>query len=413
VKTKKGLFFNPDGTGRLYMAFLDKAINKIQFKRIDQTTFSGYNFKSYLFDSNDTIYSIGGYGYWRTNGILRFYDSLNSGWEVKKLNQEIPIKFEGQIPYGQGRTIPSEGVSFLYLLIRNNLNFHSQEYLQRFQSLDTAIFLISRLNLKSGDWNILGLVNEKNYKFFDLLGSLISMPFGEITTNDWNGQRGYYLLSFVNNKVYQISEQKQSTLRSWFHDSKWLQNPLLYQVAYSSDSSVVFIRQDLERLELRFTKSDFIDTGMKIYEPAPPVLENHFQVLQYAPLILGVILCGIALFIVYKQRVNHHSNKGHALTSKFTSQELELMQFLNNKSEQTASTEELNTLLGTLRKSTDVQKKVRSEITRSINVKYHNTTFDEEKLIHQVRLENDKRMVKYVIHHKKYQHLLSLLPTNN
>lgn len=413
VKTKQGLFFNPDGTGRLYKAYSEKDSGKILFKRIDETTFAGYNFKSFLFDTNDTIYSIGGYGYWRTNGMLRYYDSLKSGWEVKKLNQEIPIRFEGQIPFGQVKTIPSEGDSLLFLVFRQNSIAINQEYLDSFHSFDSISFLIGVLNIKNGDWITLGHLSEKNRKFFELLGSIISMPFGEITTNDWNGQRGYYLLSFLENKIYQISQQKEYILKSWFHDSRWSQNPLLYQVAYSSDSTLVFIREDLKRLELNFTKVDFIDTGMKIYEPVSPASESNINFCHLAPLALGVILSGVALVIIYKNRRSRHRNNGREVVSKFTQQELEVMQYLSERPEQTATTEELNTLLGTTKKSTDVQKKVRSEITRAINDKYHDLTFDEEKLIHQVRLESDKRMVKYVLEPKKYQKLLSLISVKN
>jgi hypothetical protein len=410
VKTKQGLFFNPDGTGRLYQAYIEKENGKILFKRIDETTFAGYNFKSFFFDSNDTIYSIGGYGYWRINGMLRYYDSLKAGWEVKKLNHEIPIRFEGQIPYGQVKSIPSEGDSLLFLVFRENSAANNQEYLDSFHSFDSTSFLIGSLNIKSGNWITLGYLNEKNLKFFELLGSLISLPFGEIATNDWNGQRGYYLLSFIENKIYQISQQKEYILKSWFHDSKWLQNPLLYQVAYSSDSTLVFIREDLKRLELNLTKSDFIDTGMKIYEPVSSVSEASINLWHYAPLALGFILSGAALVAIYKQRRSRIGIIGQPIVSKFTAQELELMQFLSEQPEHTATTEELNTLLGTTKKSTDVQKKVRSEITRAINERYLELTLDDEKLIHQVRLESDKRMVKYEIDYKKYQHLQSLLP---
>jgi hypothetical protein len=409
VKTSQGLFVNPDGTGRLYKVYIEN--DSVKFKRIDETIFFGYNFHSFLFDSQDVIYSIGGYGFWRGNGILRFYDSLKNGWEMIPLNREILVGNELPLSkkFGIISTYAIKCDSSIYVVYKV-AEIENQEYLKPLINSEAHTTVrIERLNLKSGDWHPIGNVKEKSQEFISQHQKIISLPFGEFTYCKSGAASGFYLLNLAENKIYKIASEKESILQAWLYDEK-VGAFLLNQIIYSKDSTVVFIREDLKRLEITFTKSDFIDTEMKIYEPISNSSGASINFWQYAPLTLGFILSGMALFIIYKKRKTFHGNNGHSSNSKFTIQELELMQFLSEQSEHTATTEELNSLLGTTKKSTDVQKKVRSEITRAINEKYHDITFDEEKLIQQVRLESDKRMVKYVIDHNKYLRLLPLLP---
>lgn len=89
VKTKQGLFVLIDGTGRVYR--VQKQENEIDFVRIDSTHYTGYNFGAYGFAIHDTLFSLGGYGFWRHNGHLRYFKGAQQGWEITALNIEVPI----------------------------------------------------------------------------------------------------------------------------------------------------------------------------------------------------------------------------------------------------------------------------------------------------------------------------------
>jgi hypothetical protein len=60
IKTSKGLFIYPNGSGRSYQVLNNNGT--IEFKRIDSTVFFGYSLGSFPFSYHDTIYSLGGYG---------------------------------------------------------------------------------------------------------------------------------------------------------------------------------------------------------------------------------------------------------------------------------------------------------------------------------------------------------------
>jgi len=67
-----------EGTGQLYELNL-KGLN---FSRIDSTYFRGHNFLSIKFLRNDTLYSLGGSGFWHINNIETFYSPKLHEWEL-------------------------------------------------------------------------------------------------------------------------------------------------------------------------------------------------------------------------------------------------------------------------------------------------------------------------------------------
>jgi hypothetical protein len=77
-KTSSGLKAVFPGTGKVFL--VDTAAGIIE--RIDETYYSGYNFDSYQFIRNDTIYSFGGYGFWIQNNLLTYYSDVRKEWSL-------------------------------------------------------------------------------------------------------------------------------------------------------------------------------------------------------------------------------------------------------------------------------------------------------------------------------------------
>ncbi len=90
ILNKDGLFIPIDGTGRVYQ-ILSNGESDISFLRIDSTIFSGYNIGAYTFNYKDTIFSLGGYGFWQFNGHLRSFNKVNHEWDIIQLNKKLPI----------------------------------------------------------------------------------------------------------------------------------------------------------------------------------------------------------------------------------------------------------------------------------------------------------------------------------
>ncbi|MFM9056495.1 MAG: hypothetical protein ACKOQY_07375, partial [Bacteroidota bacterium] len=70
-----------NGNGQIWQR--DSAGN---WMRKDRTFFGGYNFNAATFG----FMKFGGYGFWRTNGLLLFYVQKTGEWEAAQLSREIP-----------------------------------------------------------------------------------------------------------------------------------------------------------------------------------------------------------------------------------------------------------------------------------------------------------------------------------
>ena len=78
------LFISIAGTGRVY-----EYTGNQTAKRIDNTCLEGYNNSAFNFVYRDTIFSLGGYGFWVANGMLRYFDERSQEWQVKATNKTV------------------------------------------------------------------------------------------------------------------------------------------------------------------------------------------------------------------------------------------------------------------------------------------------------------------------------------
>ena len=96
IKNKKDLYILVEGTGFVYKAIAQNS-SEIAFTRIDSTFFLGYNFKAFNFAYKDTLFSMGGNGYWHTNGQLRYFKP-GFDWDLILLNIEMFLMFPIMLP---------------------------------------------------------------------------------------------------------------------------------------------------------------------------------------------------------------------------------------------------------------------------------------------------------------------------
>ena len=99
----------PVGTSRFRYLLVDCTQQVYRFdmqtrtlERLDNTFFRGYNCYSTKFLRRDTLYSVGGYGFWHTNNILSYYKAINQEWESVNPTANAPHSiyqgFNGYLP---------------------------------------------------------------------------------------------------------------------------------------------------------------------------------------------------------------------------------------------------------------------------------------------------------------------------
>lgn len=390
VKNKKGLFLLPDGTGRVYK--VERTGNSMTIVRQDSSEFFGYNFGCFPFTFNDTLYSFGGYGYWRFNGNLRVFIPQKGGWELENLNREIPFTRVGYT--ASPKWFDQQQGNFWI-----GVSIDSKEGIkQRSKSLKNVLDTVYMLNLQTKDWITIGILSTKTKELASATvnRNLGSSPWGQLIHDDVTNT--VYLLDFNNNNLLTLAEEKAKTLMQVMEASS---------ILYFKDSllHIGLYNRPLDSLQL--SKADFTVTDDPLYRQLNKTsiasLTKNTNSLWLA-LPIAVFMIGLG-YLYYKKR-KHQSNPQSLQQSikfnavkLFDDKEAEILKLLLTNSGKGLGTsiDALNKCLGVSQKNIEIQKKQRSETLIAINRKWRLKNSDQQLLIKKRRIEQDKRSFEYYI----------------
>jgi hypothetical protein len=396
LKNKKGLYLFINSTGRLYKA--EKLVgDSLYFNRLDTTHFYGYNGGAAYFSYKDTIYNFAGYGFWNTNGHLRYYSEFNREWNIKPLNKEIAV-------------VPN----FYHIDQENGILYYTGYDINYAEINSKHRFPVGKLNLKSLDNELLGKLNPAIEKF--LLEKTINPVYipannlnGMIVIFDYNHQ---YLLNFRENKVFKMNNL---AIRDFFLGNSRNQ---VANNCFIEDSTLYFTFAKDTSFQLyhtKITRNDFEAKGIPLFiEPV-----NW-------PLWFGIGLASIAAFTAFFISQKKSAKKNTSFmnvpssilyneeeaqqSNQFTDGELTVIKFIHDasSSRKYASVEEINALLGIGKKTIEVQKKIRTEAISRINHKFRILSGEEQILIERIRSEEDRRYQKYMIRKENMEKFLAI-----
>ncbi len=387
VRTRNSLFALIDGTGRLYEI---KEINgALSAQRIDSTLFFGYNFGAEAFAWRDTIYSFGGYGYWRYNGQLRMYVEDAHEWELTASSMEVPCYTNSDSGF---KTWFDQSSGRLYV---NKMNEKSLG--------PDSIYM---LDLATKVWSPLG----RNTLPVDFLVGQINTPWG-IFCKAKEDFTSFILLDIRHNQVLRLSERKSSDIiRYEKPDSKF----------FFSDSALYLSSDSIYKITL--SRADFIPTDTRIYEgPGQASLVGSMagMILQHWKITTGMMACLLIGFMgsgLLRRKGIQPEAVSEALSDKpaiviFDEKEKGLIKLISENSlrKEKTSIDDINRILGLSDKPQDLQKKHRSDVISSINHKYQYITRSENVLLKKDRSEVDKRSFEYYIKFKDFHSLDGLI----
>jgi hypothetical protein len=368
IKNNKGLYIQIDGTGQVYKA---TKTNKehIIFSRIDSTTYFGHNFGSIKFSYLDTIYNLGGNGYWHFFGHLIYFNE-GKEWDIKKLNEEYKVN----------------SANYYYNQINGTLFYIQKPYNEVSTNKSQSLIKLYKLNLKNYKNEFIGVIDESDFKYNELSTFVASKKLNGSICQYLND---YYLLNFEKNS---ISKLKNLQLISELNGSNKFQTEVVFE-----KNGIVYVSSGNNR-ELKsiiFKESDFELTGYKIY------LKDYSKIYLITSIFL-VLLFAITIirFKVIKSRLIQIFSKQHIINDlEFTQIEKSLIELLISKvdTQQYCDAEEVNKVLGLAKKSLEVQKKIRTEHIHRINHKFKVNYNIDIDLIERHKTEEDRRFLKYGI----------------
>ena len=374
--TPEGLVLHFGRSGKLYR-MEDRGDSLLYFVRMDRTVNYNYNIGSYLFYSQGSIYELGGYGFWKSNGLLRKYTYVNKEWDIAPTSREVHVPLIGGNKY---YAWTDTGGRFVYVPYQTIIN-------DGLLATDNGILIdpVSyRLDVKRGVWEEMGVITENALNMFKSANwSCHPSERGLLL----GFTKGIYYVDFLSNRISFVSDPSlmQTLLRMQDNSLSYFHNGWVYSFnasTYVYDS----LQVDTKR---------FVPTGDVIWRKPFPY-----------DVFAGIALFGLILggLIFYRYRRNNRvvtSPLTVPLDSvhPFTETEQSLLQLLLNRSEKslTANITDINYVLGVKDKSPGMQKKVRSDVMNNLNEKYAFVTRQKEPLVHSIRSESDKRYFEYFI----------------
>ena len=362
IKTDKTAFITTSGTGIVYEQ-KDLSDSIVYFSRIDSTIYDGYNFDDIKFSYRDTLFSVGGFGYWRNNGQIRYF-SENKEWEL--LFPEILFGISSRNIWNLDSkngllSIIAENSDRKSCLLKINLSKHHWEIHESFNNL----FENQILN-----------TNEKPVQIqLNNGGSLLVYT-----------DKVYYLNLSMNT----LKIETNKSLTNFFNKFNVRNNP------------VVNIDDKLIIAHILENKIDSVSFSINNFSDIAPILNDNKQFSRnWIFLILGlvVLIIGIAFYFKF-------SKKPVILFSEF---EKQFLKKLLSKSGKQLDIDSLNYLLGLSKKSVEIQKKNRSEFLNKLDQKLRELLNTEDVLIIRVKDESDKRIFLYQLNEAFFDQINKLV----
>lgn len=400
VRNKIGLYIALNGSGRLYKA--EEGNGDIVFNRIDSTIYFGDNFDSFIFSYKDTLYSLGGYGNWKTKGILRYYVEQKHEWEVMRLNREIPVRT------GQSNDLLwyDQPNGKIYFAIINESNSTTTEIKESYKPGLWA------LDLNTKTWRQLGILNNYIIEILPSLKNIISSPLGQFAAFDNQN----IILDYAHNRIYKLKESKQKELELFPTNSGDL------HISYFIDSTFYSWLSKKNLVDsMKITQADLELLKENIYKESETNNQKSTTSLSHKLWwVTGLISFFILGYYIGKKRkksikANPNGNNGANSLISFSTLEKDVIRSVveNSLKGMYTSIEEINKALGVSKKNPEIQKKQRSDVITAINKKYTYITQKENELIEKKRTEFDKRSFEYFIQSSKLPDALQFTKENN
>jgi hypothetical protein len=349
------------GTGQVYE--LDLNLNL--FKRLDKTFYRGYNFKALQFVQNDTLYSLGGTGFWQYHNVLSFFDPSSAEWQVM---YPKGVKPEGIYLFTSGI---SDGRIFALEQVRELDNKDAKRKAQIFE-----------FDIKSKTWSNFGELNIPLLSEYE-----INSP-----EFHWSSNHLFFLhakepiyADVISNQVYKYNETQRGIL-----SNKGL--------SYISNGWVYTFRNEhnkfsLDSISYKELQRNSILIG-ELYNKTPmPFLLFGYGI--YSILIIAIMLIGSGIFYIrYRRYLRKKASLSTIALPKYLDKLLEVYKI--NGAEYLISTEELSRIIECDSMAFDTQRQYRSKFISNVNT-YASDTFGISNAIFRINHDSDKRFIQYGI----------------
>jgi len=402
INNKGEIWLTQNGSNKVYKLGGDgKAI------RLDRTINRGFNFGAINLFYKDTLYSIGGYGFWQTTGSIRYFNPNSGEWDIVRNIKNVPVasginaichydKLQGKLFVIYTPTRP--------------------EYEKNDENTDEEVLMQCFDFREKSWWDIARQINPKIAKKITDLSIIQNYGQTALISSKVNGK--VMSVNFNANKIYEVDYKYHTEL-------KQLLNSRNNYIAYTVNEKLYINDLDANTILYSTIKANQLSS----YPEAFYINETNKLAnsrIPWLPIsIIFNIALGISIFIIVhlqRKRKELLLNLGPDINRQqreikstkeylqyLSNIEIDLLKLLlkNNLNNEKTSISQINKILGTEKKEIKIQNNIRGEAIISINNKFMSFALVKDNLIERQRVEFDKRHMEYFIN-EKYVNRFSL-----
>ncbi|MFZ9718008.1 MAG: hypothetical protein ACO3BD_01510 [Chitinophagaceae bacterium] len=391
VKQNNNYLLYENGSGRLWQLNDSGRLTKW-----DKTKFAGDRFGAFEFTHNDTLYSMGGYGFWRVSGAIRYFNHETREWMVIPANQNV---------------VAASGVNAIFFHAVNASKVfviygqYNDEYLiEKHQEKTDRLYL-----------QIFDLVHKTWADNPKVLSQAIAKELDDIRVLAATSN-ALYLNSKYFNETLELDFQQNiySEIEPAFlNDLQQIIGQRPNHMIEKSESSIIIT--DLNtRAPFRFDVSKYKKkkTGT-IYSNAPNESKSlPLNSLLYISIGLNILLGATwARSILIRKKLDERESglneidaptKGKKFIDLLDAVELNIINTLSAhfKASKHTSIDEINKILGIEKRPYKIANNIRADALKMINKKFMDFSGNTDELIIRERSTFDKRFFEYTLNQR-------------
>lgn len=386
------ILFPESGTGRIHV--LDSTGT---LSRLDHTKYGGDRFGAYLFIHNDTLYSIGGYGFWHITGAIRYFDPYTKDWAPIYVNKNIPLA-----SYINAFFFYDDQKAKLYALH----GAYPDEYLTKESNPEKKDApQIDVFDLKTKKWESQPLLITPNiaHDFSDLILVATTKQYLIVNSKRHNQTLA---LDLLQNQVWELAP---SFMTSYVQ----LKDQHPFQLYSQQNTNVLLYDLNTQETYTQNIKPLLTKKLYALYtEEAPKSNPFSFLWLSIFLNILLVILLAVQLKRKPKKEYIFNNSeeqedlliqaKNKSFMDLLNEIEQQIVQTIAEdfKAERLTSIDKINKILGIEKRPYKIKNNLRADVLKMINKKFMDYLGNNDELIIRERSEFDKRFFEYTINER-------------
>ena len=384
------VYFSATCTNQFYRFDLKSMI----FNRMDKTFYRGDNCHAYLFFRKGVLHSTGGYGFWRTNNHIIYFDEKSKEWEAYSSTGNPPKAIYG----GFVAYLPEKDELISFMNYSHDVNVNNGAFLR-----DKAIYTYS---FKNNKWSQKGSVYSKAFlELFDRTsptphhGYYFSGKYFIMPAIPFSGFQEFYAIDARTLEIFNFKDNSNRLSKFSINTHENIVNEvlrnkeLILNIRPNQSENVVYVDGQLENVDALFLSAKSVGF---IYE------EIWYQSERFTWVLCFLIISLIVWWVLKKGKLLFFKRFKYANELKFSgnlvnkSTILLLKRLVEAYETGGIDVDETNSILGLTTLAHDAQRYKRSAIVKEANIKLALLTNCHDTIQRQDS-DLDRRQKKYMI----------------